>query len=444
MIIQQEIPTNARIAVIGAGASGLTAAYTLKQLGYPHVTVYEKAAMPGGKVLTDRSLGVNIELGAVFATEDYEVTLQLASELGSPTIKVELDEQILDEDGALVPALQFATRKYGPAQLQLAVERYTALCDKYRLWERHGFAGLPAELHMPFAEFAEKYEIVPVADLCRCQFVAYGLPYYETVPAMYYLKGLDIVLKIGPAGIRRPIYFFFSNGFQDLWVRLAKQLDVHCSSEITAVQRSASVSGPKIEIMVNGEQKVCDYVIIATPPSATKRFLDLSAEERDLFNHVVSRNYHVTVAAVDGVAEDRRAVLFYAYTRPEAIGHVNCWFGPDPARPVFVAWQNVAWSQSEDEARQLLASDFATLGGGTMQGVLLHQAWDNFAHVETAALNAGFYDRFEALQGKNGTLYATGLLASTGVEFTARYARDLVKQFFASAAVSRQGAARVA
>lgn len=393
-------------------------------------------------MLTDRSLGVNIELGACFATEDYEVTLQLAREVGAPTTRLELDEQILDEDGALVPALQFATRKYGLAQFQSAVERYKTLCDRYRLNERRGFAGLPAELHMRFAEFADKHGMVPVADLCRCQFVEYGCPYYENVPAMYYLKALDLVLKIGPTGIQRPIYFAFPNGFQDLWVRLAKQLDVHCSSEVAAVQRSATASGPKIEMIVNGERKVYDYVIIATPPSATKRFLDVNAEERDLFSQVVSRNYHVTVAAVDGVADDRRTVLFYAHTRPEAIGHVNGWHRPDPAQPVFAAWQNVAWSQTDDEARQLLASDFAAFGGGTMQRVLLHQAWDNFAHVESAALDAGFYDRFEALQGKSGTLYATGLLAFEAVESTARYARDLVNQFFAPAAVSHQGAAR--
>jgi protoporphyrinogen/coproporphyrinogen III oxidase len=79
-----------------------------------------------------------------------------------------------------------------------------------------------------------------------------------------------------------------------------------------------------------------------------------------------------------------------------------------------------------------------------MQRVLLHRAWDHFAHVETAALDAGFYDRFEALQGKNGTLYATGLLAFEAVESTARYARDLVKEIFAPVAVLRQGTGRVA
>lgn len=78
---------------------------------------------------------------------------------------------------------------------------------------------------------------------------------------------------------------------------------------------------------------------------------------------------------------------------------------------------------------------------GTLQRILLHRAWDYFAHVETDALDAGFYERFEALQGKNGTLYATGLLALETVESTARYARDLVREYFAPARVSGQSAA---
>ena len=274
--------------------------------------------------------------------------------------------------------------------------------------------------------------------------MAWGYPYYENVPALYCLNVIDFIMKLVPVGPQPLKLLVFPNGFQDLWVRLAKQLDVHCSSEVTAMQRRATAGGTRIEMIVNGEQRVYDYVIIATPPSATKGFLDMSEEERDLFSQVVSRNYHVTVTTVPGVADDRRNVFCYPHTRPEAVGHVNVWDAPDSAQPVFAAYQNVAWSQTDDEARQLLASDFAALSGGTMGRVLLHRAWNHFAHVETAALDAGFYDRFEALQGKNGTLYATGLLAFEAVESTARYARDLVRQFFAPAALSHQGAARVA
>ncbi|MGD0124758.1 MAG: FAD-dependent oxidoreductase [Terriglobia bacterium] len=45
-------PRNARIAVVGGGASGLSAAYLLKKAGYSHVTVFEKESRLGGKCRT--------------------------------------------------------------------------------------------------------------------------------------------------------------------------------------------------------------------------------------------------------------------------------------------------------------------------------------------------------------------------------------------------------
>ncbi len=432
----------ARIAVIGAGAAGLTAAYTLKQLGYENVTVYEKAATPGGKVLTDASLGGKIELGAVFAPESHALTLQLAREVGLTTTVLQRDATVLDDDGALVPAPEFALRKHGRAQLQAAMGRYLALSRKFRIGERRGFAGLPADVHLPFAEYARQHDIVPVADLVRCQLVAYGYPYFETVPAMYYLKLIDHMLIVEPAGLRPQTLYMFPQGFQELWVRLAKQLNVHCSSEITRVQRTQGGGRTRIQVMLNRDKTVYDWVILATPPHATGQYLDLTSNEQDLLDQVVSHNYVVTVARVRGVGPERRTLYSYPNTRPGMAGHVNVWYDPAPGQPIFVAYQNLAESQTEDEARQLLAEDFATLGGGTLERVLLQRGWDYFAHVETAALDAGFYDQFEALQGKNGTLYATGLLAMETVECTASYARDLVNEFFAPAKISRQAAGR--
>lgn len=41
-------PTKTRIAVVGGGPSGLSAAYALCKLGYSDVTVLEKHQSPGG------------------------------------------------------------------------------------------------------------------------------------------------------------------------------------------------------------------------------------------------------------------------------------------------------------------------------------------------------------------------------------------------------------
>lgn len=41
-------PPDSRIAIVGAGPSGLSAAYALCKLGYSDVTVFEKERSPGG------------------------------------------------------------------------------------------------------------------------------------------------------------------------------------------------------------------------------------------------------------------------------------------------------------------------------------------------------------------------------------------------------------
>ena len=41
-----------RIAIVGAGPAGLTAAMALRRLGYSSVTVFERRGRVGGKCLT--------------------------------------------------------------------------------------------------------------------------------------------------------------------------------------------------------------------------------------------------------------------------------------------------------------------------------------------------------------------------------------------------------
>src|SRR3712207_3228117 len=67
------ISKDLRIAIVGAGASGLTAAETLKERGYQDVTIFEMNARAGGKVRSHRTDGGVMELGAVVASDEYTV-----------------------------------------------------------------------------------------------------------------------------------------------------------------------------------------------------------------------------------------------------------------------------------------------------------------------------------------------------------------------------------
>ena len=64
--------TAQKIAVIGAGISGLAAAHHLKKLGYGDVTVFEKEGAVGGKVL---SVECNLMITGWLVTVDENLNL---------------------------------------------------------------------------------------------------------------------------------------------------------------------------------------------------------------------------------------------------------------------------------------------------------------------------------------------------------------------------------
>lgn len=82
--------TKDKIAVIGAGVAGMTAAHDLARLGY-QVTVFEELAVPGGQMATgvpiyrlDREL-MNLEIAAIC---ELGVELRLNTSVGSPGLTI--------------------------------------------------------------------------------------------------------------------------------------------------------------------------------------------------------------------------------------------------------------------------------------------------------------------------------------------------------------------
>ena len=70
-----------RAAVVGAGLSGLTAAYRLQQVGWD-VDVFEATGSVGGRVQTLRADGYAVDLGASALGSTYQSYIALADELG--------------------------------------------------------------------------------------------------------------------------------------------------------------------------------------------------------------------------------------------------------------------------------------------------------------------------------------------------------------------------
>lgn len=75
----------ADVVVVGAGFAGLTAARNLTELGYD-VLVLEGRDRVGGRSYTTTIAGVPVDLGGTFVGPTQTEVLQLAAELGCPTV----------------------------------------------------------------------------------------------------------------------------------------------------------------------------------------------------------------------------------------------------------------------------------------------------------------------------------------------------------------------
>ncbi|MFN8023729.1 MAG: FAD-dependent oxidoreductase [Acidimicrobiales bacterium] len=113
--------TTADVIVIGAGMAGLSAARRLVDAGR-RVIVLEANAIVGGRLRTDRSLGVAFDLGAswIHGIDGNPIT-DLAAAAGAPTVALDFDDvSAFDQGGA-----RWTDDDFGAAE-----ERYEALLEQ--------------------------------------------------------------------------------------------------------------------------------------------------------------------------------------------------------------------------------------------------------------------------------------------------------------------------
>jgi predicted NAD/FAD-dependent oxidoreductase len=420
----------ARIAVVGAGPSGLTAAYTLQQLGYQNVTVFDKNDYVGGKVRSYHNGSKITELGAVFASPDYTLVLNLANKFNIPYVTQTTSQLIVDEQGNKLAPQAFLTSRYSLPQILAATVAYGAALTLFSGDQNNGFAWQLPDLYLPFDQFAAKYGFTPIAELIKAVMIGFGYGFYETTPAIYYMKLMPWLVKIGgPQGLQSATYYSFPTGYQSLWQAVAQTLNVKLNSEVTSITRNPLSANP-IHLVVNhAEAHDFDAVIISAPLHKVQSFVALSDDEKALFANVQSERYIVDVFNASGLTPEE--VLFlYPNATASALNHASVWANVDKTVPYFVGYQIVDWGAPETLITDTLAGDIAAWGGGQLGGVLLRQEWDYFPHVTSSALAQGFYERVEALQGWSNTFYVGGTLSFETVEHSARYAQELVYKNF--------------
>lgn len=416
------------IAVIGAGPSGLVAADTLRRLGHERVTVFEQDARVGGKVRSVPTPAGVVELGAVLASAECDLVLDLARRLGVDFAPYPVAQHFLDGRGRRHDAAGFLASRYDAADIRRAIACYAAALERFVAIDGDELADVPDDLCLPFDRFAAVHGFAPVAELARGALVGFGYGYYETVPALYFMKLIGWLFKPdGAGGLRAGDFFMFPQGFQGVWEALAREHDVRLNAGVASLRRDRA--GGNVHLTLgDGDTQAFDAVVVAAPLQTVGRFVDLTPEEAEVLAHLRSNRYVVSAFAASGL-ETGEFLFLHENERPERIGHMNAWANRNPALPMYLGWQLADARASSGELERMLGADVAAQGG-RLERVALRREWDYFPHVGTEALRRGFFRRVAAMQGRGGVYYVGGALGFETVEHSARQARGLVRRWF--------------
>ena len=455
-----EIPRDARIVVVGAGAAGLCVAWYLKQAGFHRVQVLEKSARLGGKCRSLTVGGQSFDLGANYITSAYKRVRALAAHVGAGMYTEKAGHVIDVQTGQMRSILSQVLRHtsiftLGWQSLRYAIKRWRLR----RLLSpvAPGFAHVQAhpELHGNFEDWLNRHRLgalIPIFEI-PLTLMGYGkLRDIATVYALTYMS-LGSFMDLAMFAANFPLRSWpkrFNQGYGRMFERLAAEVDVLTGVDIQTIirpdDRTEGQHGADDTITVRyrlREQQLehqtseditrhYDYLILACPqlPALLNKFIKLTDTEQLLFDQVLINPFYVTAYNAPGT--ERVAAVTFSLPEPE-LGQpyvVTRQFPENDFISVYTrgdATQQITRAQVEAHNAIFLRKIGAV---DPERHDFICDDWAYFPHVSPAAVDEGFYTKLDDLQGEKRTFYCGGLLAFELVETIAEQAHHLVDTHF--------------
>jgi protoporphyrinogen/coproporphyrinogen III oxidase len=273
-----------RIAIVGAGLTGLTAALRLQQLGHA-VTVFEKNEQAGGRTMTVRKGGFAFDVGAITMLPTYDRVIALAKELGLSLN--EISPVLVIPRGGRSHYLDFAAPVRSLLQTRLisgwAKLRLFRLAPYLRkAWPLSGFESLSPLAGMDRETVSDAVERLCGKEVndCLAGPIIRGNTLNSTRNAPF--GEFLWMLRQYAAGK----LYGFDGGINALAEAIASRLPINFNSEVTAVTWDGV--NVRIEGSHNGPfTELFDAAFIAQPPASMLQLApNLSSRQRKILEQI--------------------------------------------------------------------------------------------------------------------------------------------------------------
>jgi hypothetical protein len=434
--MRMEWSPDARICIIGAGAAGLVSALALQERGYRDITLVEQEPLVGGKCYTHAGTQVPLEMGANIAFPGSRVH-QLAQRTGARVIEW-FPIQIFDHRTGQVRPFGSTERPFSIAEQTRAYARLVMELVRHRSLRGHGFHSCKhtVELGTPVTKWLEERGLSVIADAVLPFMVGAGLGYPEDeVPLAYFLKMLQFIQNMGVRDILQRRTYRFENGYQDLWLRVAKQCLGDTKLLLGArVEKVDRPEGAPIRVHTQRGEIVCDALIVTTPLNLVPRFLDVDAQERDLLSRIRCFDMYTIGCTVEGGLPLGLSFIGPHLKSKTTLGHAFAYV-PMKGRPEdrsgqFVFYAHGSASVGADVILEHLRDDLG-LSGYRILGEPVVKRWPHyFPHVSAQDFSSGFFARLDGLQSHRATYFSGETISGTNVSVVADYADAHIARFF--------------
>lgn len=441
-----------KIAIIGAGPAGLSAAEALKELGYKNITLFEKLNRAGGmslsnKYTTPQGAKIIYELGSLQPTGSKKLYALIKkyhlhvgkSNLGENKRNLKIKMYSLNKHQALVDFQKYHLGFSTSTLISLfpqAMRFMYHLLKHYKLI-KPGYTQIGekniAELAIGYEEWLDQMDFKSFDLVLRMlgSIATFSNPSPRKEVTLLANTKIFLNLLYPPISYINGTLRYIEEGYQELWNRVAKNHKIIFNANITQISRKSN----HVEIHIAEQIHTFDKMIITCSLAEALNFLDVDQNEQDLFNKVhYSPGWRVAFLAKN-LPHDALYALIEPYLDnannaggiqtfyPEGQVDENTWLYSS----IFNENQHQNIESALKYSEELLSNEF----GATDIQWLDRAYWPEYVpYFLSEDIKTNIFKSLDDLQGKKHTYFLGGTFSGSAQAVVVEYSYDRIKKFF--------------